>query len=285
MRIEFLGVPACGKSTLSRTLAQQLIGQGLIVSEPTFDLDHRLPKLARQWRKLCRSAAFLALHPHTAMQDMAAILQTRQATFGDLRKATLNWLFIRSIATAPRLPGEVTILDQGVAQAVWSIAFAAGGGRWWFALSEVNGRGGVLPDLVVRVRTDLVIVGDRLALRAHTTSRMNKLGRDTDALRRAEANCGVIAERLRALGIPVLEVQGNAAEDLDQGASRLAGRVLAARRNGEQLAGRRHGVKGMREPARERPNRFGLPRPAGSGGPASAGAAWTELTRKTSTGA
>lgn len=228
MLVEFLGLPGCGKSTLSRNVGELLVARGLRIDETTYDLDHRRPTLARQRAKLAFSASFAAHKPGTALADVLSILGTRQASLSDMIKVSVNWLYISSVAAARQASPVVTILDQGIAQAVWSIALSARRGAWVELLSPTRRRIAAAPDLVVRVRADLETIGKRLDARRERISRLDKLGRDRHALQRAEAICDVITTRLRAIGIPVLEIVNDEAADLAQGAHRVGDVITAA---------------------------------------------------------
>lgn len=227
MLIEFLGVPGCGKSTLSRYLAELLLDRQFVVEEPTYDIDHRRSKFQRRGGKLRHILTYAALNPRSAFTELKTILGTRQASVADLRRAVFNWFFVRSVAARRRAPGVVTVLDQGLAQALWTTGFAAKGAATWLEL--LRGRPAQapsLPSLVVHVRAHSATVGDRLDKRRHHASRMDRLGRDPNALRRADDIVGLVASRLRVIGVPVVEVDNNDAEQLMLGVHRIASEIL-----------------------------------------------------------
>jgi hypothetical protein len=237
MLIEFLGLPGCGKSTLARLVGDHLKEQGLRVKEPTYILDHQLHKAARRRTKFRLLTSFSARNPRTALADLLIILRTRQASLSDMQKASFNWLYISCLATGQPASPVVTLLDQGIAQAVWSIALAARRETWVDLLAQGRWRNGGLPDLVVSVHADLATIGERLDARTTRVSRMDHLGHDLHALRRGEAICGVIATTLRAMRVPVIDIVSNEAPDLATGAHRVSDVILTALRNyGSELA-------------------------------------------------
>jgi len=225
MLIEFLGLPGCGKSTLSRFVADLLMEQRIVVEETTYELTHRRGKLARQRAKLRYLAYIAARNPCAAFSNLLTIAVTRQASLSDMRMAGLNWLYILSLA-ARRSPTAVTILDQGIAQAIWTIGFAAQSGSWLDLLLTKAQKVAAMPDLVVRVRADFATIGDRLELREQHTSRMDALGPDHEAFRRGETNCDAIATRFGAIGVPVIEIENDDAAQLAQGAHRIADVIM-----------------------------------------------------------
>jgi hypothetical protein len=225
MLIEFFGLPGTGKSTLSRLGADLLMKQGLIVDEITYDLDHRRPRVQRQLAKLMHLLRYAAAHPCGSVSDLVRIAATRQATLLDLGKASFNWTYIASVASQRLASSRITFFDQGVAQALWSIGFAAQDGKPLdLLIANIEGRA-LRPDLVFHVRADFQRLSDRLAGRDRHVSRLDALGRDHQALLRAEASGDAIMGRLKCAGIPVIEVENSHPQHLASGAQLITSTI------------------------------------------------------------
>lgn len=222
MLIEFLGLPGCGKSTLSHSVAEQLRHEGLAVDEATYVLSHRRHKLARLRSKLVHLADYAAHHPRVAWRHIRAIQRTRQASLADLRNSGMNWLFVSSISVSRPSERMIMILDQGIAQAVWSIGWAAQSDTWLDLLSAPSVRTSAMPDLVVSVRADLETIEGRLGARRVRASRMDGLARDLEALRKAEAKKQAVISKLCAMKIPVFEAKNNDLDELTSSAREIA---------------------------------------------------------------
>jgi hypothetical protein len=97
-----------------------------------------------------------------------------------------------------------------------------------------------MPDLVVRVRADFATISDRLGARKRRVSRMEAVGRDLDALRRAENIVDMIVFRLQAIGVPVIEIDNNDVALLAQGANRIATVIMTGLREQKTAALPRH---------------------------------------------
>jgi len=227
MLIEFFGLPGSGKSTMSRIAVELLQAQGLAVEEVTFDLDHRRNGPGRILAKFAHILRFVAANPFHAIGDVVGVAASGQATLKDGGKAIFNWLFIASVASRKREANHITMLDQGVAQALWSVRFAAKRNAGPNAMLGRAERAAFMPDLVVHVRASLQNVGDRLSARSDPVSRLDKQGRDRQALQRSESLADALIHQLRSNGICVIDVFSDEPGDLATGAARIVDAVMA----------------------------------------------------------
>jgi hypothetical protein len=226
MLIEFFGLPGTGKSTMSRLVADLLLKRGLVVDEITYDLDHRQRRVARRLAKFTHVARYIAAHPRYALSDLVRVTATRQATLLDLCKSIFNWMFIASLASRKRSSNRITFLDQGIAQAMWSIGFATQHENSLdLLLADLHGAA-KSPDLIIHVRANFQTIGDRLAARKRRVSRLDALGRDQKALQRAETHGDTIMGKLRSSGIPIIKIENNDRRQLVSGARLVAGAIL-----------------------------------------------------------
>jgi len=247
--VEFFGLPGSGKSTMSRCVADFVRTHGLYVDETTYEIDHRHRAVARWALKATRILLFAVAHPSRALSGFAAVLSTDQSTWTDLGKSLFNWLFVMSIASRKRLHGRVTILDQGLAQALWSVDFAARQRACFDRMLASVQQPAIKPDLVIYVRTNLRSVGSRLSARTDRASRLNPFGCDVGALQRRHAQNEAIVQKLRSGGICVIEVENDERQHLAAGAILIGNSILAI------LAQKKHGPEArssMQHPGSER---------------------------------
>ena len=99
------------------------------MNEVTYDIDHRRSRSVSQLLKPAHLAPYVARHPRRALADIVRIAATRQARRVDLAKSIFNWTFIVTRRTRA-LGARRSLLDQGVAQAIWSVGFAARRETW-----------------------------------------------------------------------------------------------------------------------------------------------------------
>jgi len=234
---------------MSRCVADRLRTQGLYVDETTYEIDHRHRAVARWALKAVRILLFAIAHPSRALSGSAAVLSTDQSTWADLGKSLFNWLFVMSVASRRRPHDRVTILDQGLAQALWSVDFAARRQAGLDRMLTAVQQPAIKPDLVIYVRTNLQSVGRRLTARTDRASRLDPFGCDVAALQRRHAQNEVIVQKLRSGGIRVIEVENDERQHLAAGAILIGNSILAI------LAQKKHGPKArsfMLHPGSER---------------------------------
>jgi thymidylate kinase len=225
--VEFFGLPGAGKSSMSRHVAEILLSRGLAVDEVTYDIDHRHRRPMRAVFKVARILRYSGANPRKALVFSAGIAATEQATLSDLAKSALNWIYIASLASCERSDGRIVLLDQGLAQALWSIGFAARREAWLNLLDD-SVDGVIGPDMVVYVRADLQTVRDRLARREPRVSRLERvIDMDDGPLRRAEVHSKAVVQILEKHGVAVLEVVNDNPDERILGAERIAGAITS----------------------------------------------------------
>ncbi len=199
---EFLGLPGAGKSTVAHALASELRQRGVEVSEPTGETD-RLPSgRARRLAKLRLAAAGALTGRGAPVQTARAILGSSQSDAAALPASLVNWLYLAGLYVRARSGSGVTLLDQGLLQAVWSIAFGAALPHRVAPESWVELVCPILPpgSIAVLVEADDATVRRRLAGRTGGMSRLDRAragpeGEFGRALTRAHAALDV-AERV-----------------------------------------------------------------------------------------
>lgn len=214
MLIEFFGLPGSGKSTLSRHVASLLRARGHHVVETTYNLDHCSQGIGRLWAKSGHVARYTMINPYRAASDLAGVVASHQTATADLAKSAFNWMFISALASHPRSPDRVTLLDQGLAQAMWSIALAARRKSWLRLVSSEPSRRALCPDMIIHIRAALPTIGERLASRKRLASRLDAHGHDQERLRRAEAIGDEIVCRFALCGVQVVEVDNDDTQQL-----------------------------------------------------------------------
>ena len=233
--IEFTGLPGSGKSTLAHALAARLRQGAELVSEPTFELNHRSKRWLRVATKTLCILQCVLTNPRGSLEAAVAIARTGQRSWRDLLNTTLNMLYICGLRRAVAKRPGTHVLDQGVFQQIWSIRFSAsrsvpvaGFGRLGRACFG-SGSGGAVVFVDVKPET----VMERLSVRRGKASRLERrLSRETlhvelaaaeDALLEAR---GAVSTLLGAeSGVRIETVSNEDSEDFETTAEELARRV------------------------------------------------------------
>jgi thymidylate kinase len=231
MVIELLGLPGAGKSTLSRLIADRLAATDLVVEEATFSRDHGTGRLRRVAEKFIFVLAYLCAEPCRAAHVLGRVTRTRQATLFDWATSVVNFFYIASLyRQAVGGPG-VLLLDQGIAQAVWSIGFAAQQRCW----DQTVGTGrflSPLPDLVVVVRASPEVILARLGQREKRASRLEEARfNPADTLDRCSDRLSAVIALLRHQNVELIEVFNEGKNQLETEVEQIVALTLRRRAN------------------------------------------------------
>lgn len=120
--IEFLGAPGIGKTYLAKELSDHLESRGASVNNQSIDVG-RMPKLRRIIFKIRLVLPSLIIMPGMLKELIKFILLSgvRKPTLA--AKMLLNWLYIIALIRQQFKMNRIIILDQGIAQALWSVIF------------------------------------------------------------------------------------------------------------------------------------------------------------------
>ena len=187
--IEFLGLPAAGKTTLARAAAGILRAQGVTVELPAVHQVHPSGGVKGKASRLALLSGRCLRRPVATMRALAAIRRTRQETCADLRTVWENLLTVTWLIERARAAGGVHLLDQGVFQAVWSIGQSA---TYFNAKRHLEGL--PRPDLLVLLAVEQQAGMSRLAAREKDGSR---LGRDVQDQPHLYVHAGNILDAVR----------------------------------------------------------------------------------------
>jgi hypothetical protein len=221
--VEFLGLPGAGKSSLSHLVAAQLAEHGVTVAQPSYELAHGPQPRLRRLRKMLHVARELVTHPFATARAARIVGATRQPDAATRTRLLFNWLLVVALARGARTRPGVHLLDQGVLQAVWSIALEDRSETALQLLAD-PALALALPDVAVVVAARLDVVHDRLCSRSAHDSRVERRRGGLVLLGRGEQLVQRVRETAAGRTL-VLEVRNEG--DLRHGAAALADRLHA----------------------------------------------------------
>ncbi len=170
--VEFVGLPAGGKSTLSRRTSTMLNRDYAQVSEPIYCVRN-----LSEFHRFLSKGRFAIEHafrrPRTALSITWSLLKIDQASVTDWGRVNFNLQYVSGIVTQSESTPGVTLLDQGPYQAVWSVGLYSS--TDWDLLFDEFDRylSHIVPDLVVCVDAEPATVADRLANRSGGDTRLS----------------------------------------------------------------------------------------------------------------
>jgi thymidylate kinase len=171
--VELCGLPGAGKSTLADALISELGSRGHAVRSGA----STIAPTVRATRRILVKASFVlaetVAHPKFSAACIAAIARTRQPTFADLLRCSVQWIVTQRLLRAARRGPGVHVVDEGVLQVLWSIGLRGNPESVLHTVASSQVRAG--PDLVIVVTAPLEVVGERLASRGSRHARTQSL--------------------------------------------------------------------------------------------------------------
>ena len=236
MLIEFFGLPGAGKSTLSQLVSARLRVRGIAVDETTYVVDHKCGRALRLAKKGTGLVRYAVTRPYNAFRELRQIVATRQSASRDLSRSISTWMFIASIAARRRDRNSVVLLDQGFAQAIWTIGFGARQPNWLDRFFGNTDLSALMPDAIIRVNANQIVTANRLACRSGGASRLDGKSIEDGVLIRGEARCEAIMARAESNGVRVVEVENNEPDQLSDAADLAVEQIVLLLKRGPQVA-------------------------------------------------
>jgi AAA domain len=206
MIVEFLGLPGAGKSTLSQLAAEVLADCGIAVECPNRTLARGAGPTRRWLRKLGCVIDGLARAPYYSGSAIKLVNKTRQKSLRELLSTTFNWLLVTALVRRAAGSPKVVLLDQGIAQALWSIGFSAQSEAW----QDIMRRAASLaptPDMIVLIHAAPPNIAGRLAVRPRNSSRLTATqAADPELLARASALLESATAIMQCRQVPITTV-------------------------------------------------------------------------------
>jgi len=230
VHVEFLGLAGAGKSTVSGAVGAVLRERRIPVTEPTYRLDHVVSGYTRRALKFWYSLRRAIRRPWEGVRWARTVFGSRQRALVGSWVETMNLLYLLELIRSESAVPGVHLFDQGLFQALWSLAYDAAAAHVISPPVLERVRRSLPPiSVVIVVETSLATARGRLQERPGATSRLQRARQAAAALERATAILRPIeaaASQLAAEGrIVLLRVSNDNDADLLGAATRIADAV------------------------------------------------------------
>jgi AAA domain len=186
LTVELAGLPGSGKSRLARMLVRGLGERGIPVSQPQAPMGVSVPTARRLARKAAACATTAVSAPRHTTRLAQGVLASGQPSRPDAAARLVQLLVALNVAALPGGTPGVSIVDEGLVQALWSIGLRG----------DVSGVLGAfdfwqreLADVLVVLRVPLDVAQARLNARTSQHSRTQLL---PESARLAELERGAV---------------------------------------------------------------------------------------------
>jgi len=173
MSIEFIGLPGAGKSRICQGLAEEARRRPENEAFVLFPLVDREPRAKVVISKMLYALSFAARHPGKSIRLLRLIVEGRQTNPREGLAKTLH--LFSELGREKRFRRRMPVFEQGVLQAIWSIAIGAERADLAALLATVKP---CLPEFVIHVEVDRAEILRRLENRRQGKSRFDRFPRD-----------------------------------------------------------------------------------------------------------
>lgn len=219
--IELLGLPGSGKTTLAGAVGQRFARAHISRADALAD---DLPAIHRHLRRALYVLPCLIAHPRLIWGVFQRVRASRQGSAHALLKTCWNFWTVIGLTLSTRSQGKPLFSDQGVVQAIWSVALSAREdvGDWWEFLARYE----VLPGILVVVYCPAEITSKRLGARAVGTSRLTGVSADDVAWDHASRILARLVSEARA-HCAVVEIHNDGLRTIDALADEISRAISA----------------------------------------------------------
>ena len=117
--VEFVGLPGSGKSYYSHKVAEKLRGEGYMIAEPSWELDHTYGKYSRAIKKLMMAWLFMLCH-HREANGIKDVIRNCGLSKAEVNRFQRNILYKAYLLSKKN--ESILFFDEGLAQMAVSLS-------------------------------------------------------------------------------------------------------------------------------------------------------------------
>jgi hypothetical protein len=177
-----MGLPGSGKSTIASYLESDLKKHGIRTVSRSVELADNASFLWRHFRRFLHVVRNGARCRHLYLLAFRAIRSSCQRSPWDQAKVTWNfWSVIALMADCRAGRDSITIFDQGLFQAIWSVQLSSSKELPASIWKELLHGAGISDLLVVNVQSEIPVASNRLVARTANRTRLGLQSDDLDS--------------------------------------------------------------------------------------------------------
>ena len=175
LHLEFYGMTACGKSTVSHILAGKLRQDGFSVAEPNYDIVYGIGSLSRRLLKAKRTVGYSMRYPARTAEVKRIVEANGYKNIKQSLPQIVNIIQKLYIYTSKNTDTDICIWDQGIIQAAISLSVTG-------CISSAENEKRIIELLPgdtyikkIYLTEDLPVIKERLNKRETNNSRIEKI--------------------------------------------------------------------------------------------------------------
>ncbi len=176
MIVEFVGLPASGKTTVAKSVFNECNSSDRSVTYPLYTLYEK----TWLYRNIIKSAGVLSFaiyNPKKIINLLHIIYKANQSSYYVMFKLLFNFTYYMRCYSIHSKTNNIVIYDEGFIHNIWAVMYSSGKICTASDMKEFI-RFGCLPDVIVKIDCEISTVLDRLLTRKSKT----RIERDENTL-------------------------------------------------------------------------------------------------------
>lgn len=165
MIVEFIGLPASGKSSLVRHLLINDANEGLVFCNPFINI-YRQPWLKRNINKAMEIFIYSFRNISKFFDLIKVIIQSEQRSIKDFLRVSFNFLYFFVLYEKHSKSNDVILFDEGFLHNIWAVIYSSQNKQ---AVLDKIFAFDIAPNVIIKVSCSNEIILDRLLQRKSNT--------------------------------------------------------------------------------------------------------------------
>lgn len=176
MILEFIGLPASGKTTLAKKVYKELNKDGNVIY-PLYSL-YQKRWFTRNLYKIIFVTFYCLINIKMLFQVISIIAKSRQFRMIDNFRLTFNLLFFLSVREIYKNSDKIVIFDEGIVHHIWAVCVNSKSKESYKLFRKLANK----IDVTVKVECPLNLIQERMNSRKNINERHTNFKKDIDRI-------------------------------------------------------------------------------------------------------